>query len=181
MLLSICRICIQVQSDVSAPGSPPHLCVMFWHRECRELECGAPAALGEGAFAGTRLVRRFCPMDEHERAGRGLVSSATPTVGRRNRKSKMSQAASLCPPVHSGVDYNNLNNLVRRVVWVHGRIEWFRLFCHETREPRTCCLCLARGSATQYIRIIQGVVGRSGPVECWSLGTVSIWPLTFEW
>ena len=75
MLLSICRIGIQVQSDVSAPGSPPHLCVMFWHRECRELECGAPAALGEGAFAGTRLVRRFCPMDEHERAGRGLVSS----------------------------------------------------------------------------------------------------------
>ena len=108
MLLSICRICIQVQSDVSAPGSPPHLCVMFWHRECRELECGAPAALGEGAFAGTRLVRRFCPMDEHERAGRGLVSSATPTVGRRNRKSKISQAASLDPPVHSGVDYNNL-------------------------------------------------------------------------
>ena len=99
MLLSICRICIQVQSDVSAPGSPPHLCVMFWHRECRELECGAPAALGEGAFAGTRLVRRFCPMDEQEWAGRGLVSNATPTVGRRNRMSKIPQVASPRPPL----------------------------------------------------------------------------------
>ena len=72
MLLSICRTCIQVQFDVSAPRTAPHLDDLFLHRERRELESGAPAALGEGAFAGTRLVRRFRPMDEHERGGRGL-------------------------------------------------------------------------------------------------------------
>ena len=78
MLLSICRTCIQVQFDVSASQSAPHLDDLFLHRERRELESGAPAALGEGAFAGTRLVRRFRPMDEHERGGRGL--------NRRHRK-----------------------------------------------------------------------------------------------
>ena len=79
MLLSICRTCIQVQFDVSAPQSAPHLDDLFLHRERKELESGAPAALGEGAFAGTRLVRRFRPMDEQEQAGRGLKSMATPT------------------------------------------------------------------------------------------------------
>ena len=72
MLVSICRTCIQVQFDVSALQSAPHLDDLFLHRERKELESGAPAALGEGAFAGTRLVRRFRPMDEHERGGRGL-------------------------------------------------------------------------------------------------------------
>lgn len=78
MLLSICQTCIQVKFDVSAPQTAPHLDDLFLHRERRELESGAPAALGEGAFAGTRLVRRFRPMDEHERGGRGL--------NRRHRK-----------------------------------------------------------------------------------------------
>ena len=73
MLLSICQTCIQVKFDVSAPQTAPHLDDLFLHRERRELESGAPAALGEGAFAGTRLVRRFRPMDEHERGGRGSI------------------------------------------------------------------------------------------------------------
>ena len=76
------------------------------------------------------------------------------------------------------------NNLGASCVWCGYTVESNGFGCFatrlESRVRRTCCLCLARGSATQYIRIIQGVVGRSGPVECWSLGTVSIWPLTFE-
>ena len=110
ILLSICRTCIQVQFDVSAPESAPHLDDLFLHRERKELESGAPAALGEGAFAGTRLVRRFRPMDEHERGGRGLNTMATQTVGVRNRRSKISQeSVSQDPPVHWGVEYNNLS------------------------------------------------------------------------
>ena len=93
MLLSICRTCIQVQFDVSAPRTAPHLDDLFLHRERRELESGAPAALGEGAFAGTRLVRRFRPMDEHERGGRGLnrwrrKPSASEIDDRKFRKSR---------------------------------------------------------------------------------------------
>ena len=109
MLLSICRICIQVQFDVSAPGSPPHLCVMFWHRECRELECGAPAALGEGAFAGTRLVRRFRPMDEPERGGRWLMSIlCKPSATEIEAIENFARIDFARPPVHWGVEYNNL-------------------------------------------------------------------------
>ena len=93
ILLSICRTCIQVQFDVSASQSAPHLDDLFLHRERRELESGAPAALGEGAFAGTRLVRRFRPMDEHERGGRGLYRwrrkpSASEIDDRKFRKSR---------------------------------------------------------------------------------------------
>ena len=93
MLLSICRTCIQVQFDVSALQSAPHLDDLFLHRERKELESGAPAALGEGAFAGTRLVRRFRPMDEHERGGRGLnrwrrKPSASEIHDRKFRKSR---------------------------------------------------------------------------------------------
>ena len=93
ILLSICRTCIQVQFDVSALQSAPHLDDLFLHRERKELESGAPAALGEGAFAGTRLVRRFRPMDEHERGGRGLnrwrrKPSASEIDDRKFRKSR---------------------------------------------------------------------------------------------
>ena len=93
MLVSICRTCIQVQFDVSALQSAPHLDDLFLHRERKELESGAPAALGEGAFAGTRLVRRFRPMDEHERGGRGLYRwrrkpSASEIDDRKFRKSR---------------------------------------------------------------------------------------------
>ena len=93
ILLSICRTCIQVQFDVSALQSAPHLDDLFLHRERKELESGAPAALGEGAFAGTRLVRRFRPMDEHERGGRGLYRwrrkpSASEIDDRKFRKSR---------------------------------------------------------------------------------------------
>ena len=99
MLLSICRTCIQVQFDVSAPQTAPHLDDLFLHRERRELESGAPAALGEGAFAGTRLVRRFRPMDEPERGGRGLMSILCKPSVTEFRKTP-------CPLW--GVEYNNL-------------------------------------------------------------------------
>lgn len=100
MLLSICQTCIQVKFDVSAPQTAPHLDDLFLHRERRELESGAPAALGEGAFAGTRLVRRFRPMDEHERGGRGLnrrrrKPSAFRIDDRKFRKSRFRETP--CP------------------------------------------------------------------------------------
>ena len=100
ILLSICRTCIQVQFDVSALQSAPHLDDLFLHRERKELESGAPAALGEGAFAGTRLVRRFRPMDEHERGGRGLnrwrrKPSASEIDDRKFRKSRFRETP--CP------------------------------------------------------------------------------------
>ena len=100
MLVSICRTCIQVQFDVSALQSAPHLDDLFLHRERKELESGAPAALGEGAFAGTRLVRRFRPMDEHERGGRGLnrwrrKPSASEIDDRKFRKSRFRKTP--CP------------------------------------------------------------------------------------
>ena len=100
MLLSICRTCIQVQFDVSAPESAPYLDDLFLHRERKELESGAPAALGEGAFAGTKLVRRFRPMDEHERGGRGLKRwrrkrSAAEIDDRKFRKSRFRETP--CP------------------------------------------------------------------------------------
>ena len=102
ILLSICRTCIQVQFDVSALQSAPHLDDLFLHRERKELESGAPAALGEGAFAGTRLVRRFRPMDEHERGGARAQSMATQTVGLRNRRSKISQESVSRDPLSTG-------------------------------------------------------------------------------
>ena len=109
ILLSICRTCIQVQFDVSALQSAPHLDDLFLHRERKELESGAPAALGEGAFAGTRLVRRFRPMDEHERGGRWLYRWRRKPSASGNRQSKISQeSVSQGPPVHWGVEYNNL-------------------------------------------------------------------------
>ena len=100
MLLSICQTCIQVKFDVSAPQTAPHLDDLFLHRERKELESGAPAALGEGAFAGTRLVRRFRPMDEHERGGRGLnrwrrKPSASEIDDRKFRKSRFRETP--CP------------------------------------------------------------------------------------
>ena len=102
MLLSICRTCIQVQFDVSAPQSASHLDDLFLHRERRELESGAPAALGEGAFAGTRLVRRFRPMDEQERAGRGFISMATQPSAAEIDDRKISQSRFRKDPLSTG-------------------------------------------------------------------------------
>ena len=69
------------------------------------------------------------------------------------------------------------NNLV---VWVYTYTvesrEWFP-GCFATRLEGRANLLPLPGSGlgyTVYIRIIQGVVGRSGPVECWSLGTVNL-------
>ena len=70
------------------------------------------------------------------------------------------------------------NNLV---VWVYTYTvesrEWFP-GCFATRLEgranllRAASAWLGARLHREYIRIIQGVVGRSGPVECWSLGTV---------
>ena len=117
MLLSICRTCIQVQFDVSAPRTAPHLDDLFLHRERRELESGAPAALEEGAFAGTRLVRRFRPMDEQERAGRGFISMATQPSAAEIDDRKISQVDFADPPVHWGVECNNLRGCRRDNVY----------------------------------------------------------------
>ena len=112
MLLSICRTCIQVQFDVSAPQTAPHLDDLFLHRERRELESGAPAALGEGAFAGTRLVRRFRPMDEPERGGRGLMSIlCKPSATEIEAIENFARIDFARPPVHWGVEYNNLKQV----------------------------------------------------------------------
>ena len=90
MLVSICRTCIQVQFDVSALQSAPHLDDLFLHRERKELESGAPAALGEGAFAGTRVqARSQVPPDGQTGAGGArALSMATPTCRRRDRRRK---------------------------------------------------------------------------------------------
>ena len=65
----ICRTCIQVQFDVSAPQTAPHLDDLFLHRERRELE--SEARLGSLRGAGFSMMRS---------RSRASAASATSTV-----------------------------------------------------------------------------------------------------
>ena len=71
-LLPICGGSAQVQFACEQTSRRSQTRIVSLNRERGELESGATAALRQGAFVGTGLVRRLGQMDEQERGERGL-------------------------------------------------------------------------------------------------------------
>ena len=71
-LLPICGGSAQVQFACEQTSRRSQTRIVSLNRERGELESGATAALRQGAFVGTGLVRRIGQMDEQERGERGL-------------------------------------------------------------------------------------------------------------